>query len=76
MLQPQQVIENYFLENRHMLLELAAFLDRYDSAVAKQGQPAENEEKLAVIHQSLEILSSSSSDTSRVEKLLKLLATV
>ena len=76
MLNPQQVIETYFLENRHMLLELAAFLDRYDFAVAKQGGLAANVEKLAVIRQSLQVLCGTASDTPRVEQLLELLATV
>ncbi len=76
MLDPQQVIDTYFLENRHMLLELAAFLDRYDVVVARQGEHAANEEKLAVIRQSLQVLSGNTSDTPRVEQLLELLATV
>ena len=76
MLNPQQVIETYFLENRHMLLELAAFLDRYDFAVAKQGGLVANAEKLAVIRQSLQVLYGNASDTPRVEQLLELLATV
>ena len=76
MLNPQQVIETYFLENRYMLLELAAFLDRYDFAVAKQGGLVANAEKLAVIRQSLQVLYGNASDTPRVEQLLELLATV
>ena len=76
MLNPQQVIETYFLENRYMLLELAAFLDRYDFAVAKQGGLVADAEKLAVIRQSLQVLYGNASDTPRVEQLLELLATV
>lgn len=76
MLKPQQVIESYFLENRHMLLEIAAFLDRYDIAAARQGEHATNQAKLDVILQSLEVLRASNADTPRVERLLELLATV
>lgn len=49
MLAPQQVIDQYFLENRHMLLEVAAFLDRYDAAVGRTDRPAVNAAKLDVI---------------------------
>ncbi|MBM3966769.1 MAG: hypothetical protein FJ308_17150 [Planctomycetes bacterium] len=76
MLNPQQVIETYFLENRHMLLELAAFLDRYEVAVARQGEHAADEKKLAVICQAIEVLSRTGSDTPRVEQLLELFAAV
>ena len=33
MLTPPQIVETYFLESRYMLLEIAAYLDRYDAAV-------------------------------------------
>lgn len=76
MLHPQQVIDTYFLENRHMLLEIAAFLDRYDVAMLKHEDRAVNDKKLAVIHQSLQTLCDSAGDTPRVERLLELFATV
>ena len=37
MLKPSQVVDTYFLESRHQLLEIAAYLDRYDAAVARAG---------------------------------------
>ena len=40
MLTPAQVAETYFLESRHQLLEIAAYLDRYDAAVARSGAAA------------------------------------
>ena len=40
MLSPQQVLDTYFLEARRDLLELAALLDRYDAAVAREGEEA------------------------------------
>lgn len=75
-LHPQQVIETYFLENRHMLLELAAFFDRYDIAVERQGGQAADERKLDALRQSLQVLCDGDGDTPRVERLLALLATV
>lgn len=36
MLSPTQVAETYFLESRHMLLELAAHFDRYEAALVRQ----------------------------------------
>jgi len=76
MLLPQQVIDTYFLENRHMLLEIAAFLDRYDVATLKHEDSAVHDEKLAVIHQSIQALCDTPGDTPRVERLLELFATV
>ena len=76
MLHPQQVIDTYFLENRHMLLEIAAFLDRYDVAKLKHEDSAVHDEKLVAIQQSLQTLYDRTSDTPRVERLLELFATV
>jgi len=76
MLTPQQVIDNYFLENRHMLLEVAAFLDRFDVAVDHTGGIAGEAKKLDVIRASLEQLQRKDAATSRVERLLKLFATI
>ncbi len=36
MLSAAQVAETYFLESRHMLLEIAAHFDRYDAAVVRE----------------------------------------
>jgi hypothetical protein len=76
MLAPQQVVDNYFLENRHMLLEVAAFLDRYDVAVDHTGGIAGDGKKLEVIRASLEQMQRKDAATSRVERLLELFATV
>ena len=35
----QQVLDTYFLDIRHGLLEVGAFLDRYDAAVTRSGRP-------------------------------------
>ena len=37
MLSPSQVVDTYFLEARHQLLEIAALLDRHDAALARAG---------------------------------------
>ncbi len=34
---PQQVLDAYFLDIRHALLEIGAFCDRYDAAVDREG---------------------------------------
>jgi hypothetical protein len=80
MLSPAQVAENYFLESRHQLLEIAAYLDRYDAAVARSGaangQAATAERKLAVIRQALAIVADSHPARERTVALLELFATV
>lgn len=73
MLQPQQVIDTYYLESRCMLLEIAAMLDRYDTAVTRAGNPAEDEAKLALLRRSMSVLADPSS-TERATHLLELFA--
>jgi hypothetical protein len=85
MLTPQQTVETYFLEARHMLLEVAALLDRHDAAVARagasrNGSPATGDaaaaEKLAVLREALALLAAKQADGERTVKLLELFARV
>ena len=45
MLSPQSTLNTYYLEARRDLLEVAAFLDRYDESVKRSGNPAADESK-------------------------------
>jgi len=80
MLNPSQVVETYFLESRHQLLEIAAYLDRYDAAAARagdrNGHAAADEKKLAVIRQALQIVAEHKPAKERTVALLELFATV
>jgi hypothetical protein len=80
MLTPSQVVENYFLESRHQLLEIAAYLDRYDAAVARgqdrNGHAAADEKRLAVIRRALQIVAEQKPAKERTVALLELFATV
>ncbi|NDC54793.1 MAG: hypothetical protein EBZ74_11050 [Planctomycetia bacterium] len=79
MLEPAQVVDTYFLESRHQLLEIAAYLDRYDAAVARNGNSnglAADEKKLAVIRRALEIVAEQKPARERTVALLELFATV
>jgi len=79
MLKPSQVVDTYFLESRHQLLEIAAYLDRYDAAVARNGNVnghAADEKKLAVIRQALAIVAEPKPVRERTVALLELFATV
>ena len=80
MLTPSQVVDTYFLESRHQLLEIAAYLDRYDAAVARagdrNGQAAADEKKLAVIRRALEIVAEPKPARERTVAMLELFATV
>lgn len=73
MLQPQQVIDTYFLDARCMLLEISAMLDRYDAAAQRGGGPAEDASKLALLQQSMRILADPASEE-RTTHLLELFA--
>ena len=85
MLTPRETVETYFLEARHMLLEVAALLDRHDAAVARtsgerNGSPASGDtaaaEKLAVLREALAVLAAKQADGERTVKLLELFARV
>lgn len=73
MLTAGQVLNNYFLETRCMLLELAATLDRYDRAT--QRDPADtpaNDPRLENIYHSLTLLADTRTTPDRCERLLNL----
>ncbi len=85
MLTPPQVAEAYFLESRHMLLEIAAYLDRYDAAVARgngsngndkatAADTTSGEKKLGVIRRALAITSEAQPTKQRTLTLLELFA--
>ncbi|MBK1883756.1 hypothetical protein JIN85_15160 [Luteolibacter pohnpeiensis] len=74
MLEPQEVVDTYFLEARYMALELAAWFDRYDSAVQRSGVPAPDDKKLRVLRQALQQLASPEFGSERTEMLLELFA--
>lgn len=77
MLTPDQILDQYYLEARRDLLEIAALLDRYDAAVERDGSPASDGEKLTILRRALTHLSDSE-DTSgeRTKTLLELFAEI
>jgi hypothetical protein len=76
MLSPQQVIEKDYLEHRYMLLEIAAYLDRYDAAVQRTGEkPAKTPHQLELLDQAMAILRTPGSTHGRAYDLLELFAT-
>jgi hypothetical protein len=73
MQKPDQVLDTYFLENRCMLIEIAATLDRYDRAVDRHGAPAAGDEaRLDKMFESLRILAEARGRPDRAERLLTL----
>ena len=82
MLTARQTVETYFLEARHMLLEVAALLDRHDAAAAREraersgGADAAAAEKLAVLREALAILAAEQPAGERTVTLLDLFARV
>jgi len=79
MLTPSQVAETYFLESRHQLLEIAAYLDRYDAAVertgSRNGHAAADDGKLDLIRRALAIVAEKKPARERTIALLELFAT-
>ena len=79
MLSPAQVADTYFLESRHQLLEIAAYFDRYDAAVARAGDRnghAPAARKLEVIREALAIIAEEKPTQERTVALLELFTTV
>lgn len=66
MLTAERVLDEYFLDNRCMLLEIAAMLDRYDAAGGA------NDPRLEKIYRSLSILAEKNTTPDRAERLLEL----
>ena len=83
MLSAAHVAENYFLEIRHMLLEIAAHFDRYQAAVAREaggtgtgknaGGPREDG-RMIRLREAIAILAAPHADRERTVALLELFA--
>lgn len=83
MLSAAQVAENYFLESRHMLLEIAAHFDRYDAAVAREAggmgngratAPHDADGRMKRLREAIAILAAARADRERTVALLELFA--
>ncbi len=73
MLTAKQVLDNYYLDTRCMLIEIAALLDRYDRAVATGGDEAvAGVDRLDRIYQALTLLAERETTSNRSERLLNL----
>lgn len=71
MLTAKQVLDEYFLDTRCMLLEIAATLDRHEAASARAAGE-EPDPRLGEIHRSLGILADEHAGANRAEQLLNL----
>ena len=72
MLSPQEILDTYYLEARRDLLEIAAFLDRYDRAAERDGAKAEDESKRKSLLEALSLLAESEHpNANRAEQLLE-----
>lgn len=76
MLSPQQTLDAYYLEARHDLLEVAALLDRYAAAAAREGSAADDESKLIVLRRALARLADPAPAEDRTSELLELFAEI
>lgn len=72
MLTAERVLDEYFLDNRCMLLEIGAMLDRYDVACDRDLRPGAADPRLEKIYASLAILADRDATPDRAERLLNL----
>jgi hypothetical protein len=59
----QQIVDEYFIENRHRIMDVAAFLDRLDRS--KDGQDPEKDFRMQAFRKALDVLNSPDSDRLR-----------
>ena len=72
MLSPKETLDTYYLEARRDLLEVAALLDRYDQAVLRDGQKADDERKLQILREAMSLLANTDyPKANRAEQLLE-----
>lgn len=57
MLSPKQTLDNYYLEARRDLLEVAALLDRYDEAVKRAGDNLKDDVRIEALRHAMHTLS-------------------
>jgi hypothetical protein len=69
MLTPKQVIDEYNLEVRCKLLEIAAIMDRYDRARVRASADPTDDPRLARWRQSLVILNQPQVEANRAEQI-------
>lgn len=73
MLTEREVVDHYFLETRCQLLEIAASLDRYDVAAARNASSgAALDPRWQKVYRALEILAQPAVEPQRAETLLRL----
>ena len=72
MLTPGKVLDNYYLEARCMLIEIAATLDRYQRANGADGADGAADGRVDLLYRSLALLAERRGDADRAERLLNL----
>ncbi len=73
MLTAPEVLNQYYLDVRCMLLEVASALDRHDAALKRDAAPATGgREQLEKIYRSLDILADRDATPDRAEQLLSI----
>jgi hypothetical protein len=73
MLTSGEVLDHYFLDTRCMLLEIAATLDRYDAAAAREADgPTGADDRMEQLCQALQLLAARDATADRAERLLNL----
>ena len=72
MLSAERVLDEYFLDTRCMLLEIAATLDRYDASVERGAARDHTDPRLESLREAIGLLGGREAQTDRAEKLLRL----
>ena len=77
MLSPKETLDTYYLAARRDFLEVAALQERYYQAVLSDGQTADDERKLQILRQAMNLLvQPDHPKANRAEQLLEHFSTI
>lgn len=69
MLTGPQILDRYFPEVRARLIEVAAVMDRLNRANEHSGTTTVDDERLAMLHESLQVLAENSTRPNKAERI-------
>lgn len=69
---PRQVMDLYYLNARHELLEVAATLDRLDRGAAVRPAEPTDDLRVTLLHEAISVLAEPSETPNRVERMLEI----
>ena len=67
-----QTVNGELLQGRHLVLELAALLDRIDESAAREGRGSANDQRLGELRQAIGLIAQPAGRPDRAERILRI----